>query len=367
MSRKTTAENGEDLEEYRSFIEGSVEAILPDPSKGVELQLPPALHQNLKDITYRKESPSSVRNFLDCPLSWYMNRYAEFPGTPPPSQFGVMGSFVHRVLEVFYSELPEDRTPEQLERTIELSWSALTRGIESGIIPFGPYSLQSEFDNFEEHLRDDEGTTFFHLDDGELRPVEDRINFFRRWLKKWSKICLESIEDFDEYPEELDVVENEKWVRTTVNGVRFNGKIDRIVRTALGRDILDDYKTGAPPRDDEEVDVLAHSFIAMGMYAIMYQEVEPEARIHGVRLLFLKGRKKYFIKIRQEHLDKTLLLLERVTELMQDVIDTGKILAIPGVDNESGPCRYCPISGLCPAYSEELSWDETYQALGMEE
>lgn len=67
-------------------------------------------------LTYRSdwyESPSSINSFVACPLRWYLERYSNLPGGEA-SFPSVVGSLVHRILEVFYSEPQHLRTENLL-------------------------------------------------------------------------------------------------------------------------------------------------------------------------------------------------------------------------------------------------------------
>lgn len=346
-----------------------LDAVMP---KGQVLKMPDDLVQDLALRTPRFESPSSIRTYLGCPLYWYVERYAPIEGeVSPPGYAGVIGSFVHRVLEVFFSEPKSKRSLDLLERIFRYAMDAIKQGnLESGVIE---PSLQEEFDYVIETAPKsaEEGGW------GLPNMTEDKVigAFFKR-----SREAIENAKDFYAEPGEIDVIATESWGRFTVNDVTIRFKIDRTDDTPSGVSVVD-YKTGrAPDMDNEDgmeclrdengepildengnkILLLADAYIAMGIYAlgILKGGVEGVDTVmpSNVQLHYLKENLKYIARVRPSHLDMVAKMVDRVTREMLEINETGEIIASPEDDYDennnlvpSGPCTWCSIKSVCPA------------------
>lgn len=355
-----------------------VDAVLP---KGQVIQMPDDLAENLALRTPRRESPSSIRTYLGCPLRWYFSRYAPVEGeVEPPGYHGVIGSFVHRVLEVFFSEPKEERTEELLDRIFRSATDVIKQGnTKVGLIDPG---LQSEFEYVIETApkpREEGGWGFPGM-------TTDRVigSFFKR-----SSECIENAKDFYPDANEENVVSTENWGTLDIdnsNGqtTSIRMKIDKIVDDPRGISIVD-YKTGKAPDEDNEdgmeclrdengepvlddlgnrILLLADSYIAMGIYALaLYkggvQGVPPEMPAN-VQLHYLKDNIKYSARVRPSHLKMVEDVVRRVTDDMLKVSETREIIATPYVNEDGEPdggCFFCPIKNVCPAMNNG-DWSE---------
>lgn len=313
-----------------------VDDALPE---GERYKLPDDLAKEFASVE-RKESPSSIRTYMGCPMRWYLDRYSGAEGDP--SGFpAVVGTFVHRVLEVFYAEPPEMRTAELLDRVFKTLWAAMQQRAITGIVDA---KLQHDFDTLEEM---------------DSNPDGMRGRFYKR-----ARNCVEAALGFDDDdPASVEVIANETWIRMKVNGTWIRGKIDRIRKTP-GRqgETVQDWKTGRPPAEDEEFDILSDSFLAMGVYALARsQGTDPsgkEARlVNRVELLFLGNQIRYRKRVTAEMLDEVTELLYKVTDGMNEAAETGYLVAQPGDTVGEGACTWCGAAGICPAWQEDGSWE----------
>lgn len=320
-------------------IEEQVEAALPD---GRLYQMPEEWRLNLN--VKRKESPSSITAFLLCPLKWYLDRYAGIPGETVVGFSMTLGTFVHRVLEVFYSEPKHKRSEAVLEEVFNHAWEQLKdHNEDDGIID---KSLMEEFKTLESQANNPTG--------------------FRNKFRQSAYDSAMSIIDFDGDVSGVDILGNETWIRRSVRGVNVNGKIDRRVRGKGGAEIIDDYKTGRPP--EGKVDVLNPTFVSVGLYAWMRAAETAgglPVEVQSVRLLYLGAMKRYSITITPEVLAKTDLLVNRVMELMEDAAQTGKIMITPAEISSKPPCNWCVAKNICPAFQEDGSFEPMREELGI--
>lgn len=316
---------------------------------GYQYQMPPEILQEFQQKTL-KESPSSIRVFLQCQLRWFIERYADVPpDTETPvdeyNRWGVLGTFVHRVLELFYNEPAHLRTRKVLKSTLELCLDEMIDGGTSGMVDA---DLIKGYAYVVEH-------------DPWYRRAPHKFGPFEGWLEENAYDMVKAVYEFED-PKEVEVIENESWIRGYFNNVLVRGKVDRTILDELGRVIIDDWKTGKSPPQDEIIEVISESFIAMGIYALLYKHVEHQNNAR-VRLLHLKTREEIDIRMNQRRLDVVTSLLDSVTKRMNEIKDTGLIGTNPGENASMGACTHCPVSGICPVFKEDGSWDETQSSL----
>lgn len=299
-------------------------------------EMPESWAAILRDRKYQSESPSSIRSFIACPLKWWLERYS--PAEPMEPRYPLtVGSFIHRIPEVFYSEPLEERTEELFMRTFRNAWDDITQRASTGIIP---RDLQDEFDYLVENAHN---------------PDAFRGMFFKK-----SRTCIENLMDMDGDPSELEVVSNEMWCRLDVNGITVRGKIDRIRQDKFGREVIQDYKTGKVPEVTEtesgSVDYFDDNLIAMVMYAYMRAceigggSVVDLANLGALELMYLGSNEIIRIRITEQLLEDAHHLMDQVTREMREVKETGKI-RITGADTPyQGQCDYCPAQAMCPLW-----------------
>ena len=68
----------------------------------------------------KRLSPSAASTFDQCPRRW---RFRYIENRPEPSgEAAMVGSFVHRVLELLLAEVPEDRTVDRAKQLARDTW-----------------------------------------------------------------------------------------------------------------------------------------------------------------------------------------------------------------------------------------------------
>ena len=146
--------------------------------------------------------------WAQCPKRWWF-RYVDRLPEPPPGEPAVLGTFVHRILELLLAEAAADRTAER------------ARGL-----------ARSAFDEIE---ASDDWASLALTDAQALR--------FRQ--RAWATI--EAYLRFGE-PALVRPVAQELEVLVELDGVPFRGFIDLVEEgDAEGSVVITDYKTGKPP------------------------------------------------------------------------------------------------------------------------
>lgn len=276
----------------------------------------------------KRESPSSLINFINCPASWFADRHspvgqkAQFK----PSQYSVAGDFAHRCLELFYELEPEERTEDMLEAIIGDVFDAIDSGdvaggiIDASMIWSYRYALEHPF-----------GRTRSH----EVKP----------FIRDVGAESAMSIFDFED-PEDVDVHSQEAWSNITVNGITFSGKTDRVDATGLTTRSIVDYKTGRFKGDKHNVSIDDMEFFKSGMYSIM-----EDGDVEEVRQVYLKEMLNFRFAMPQYRKDFVRRVIDDATQQMNDIERTGRVIYRPSPKATEGHCRYCPLVSACPAWN----------------
>lgn len=320
------------------------------PERHGWIQMPEPWQKKLQSSVSEKwnESPSSIVNYISCPMKWLLERYIIEDESQEVSHHALLGTIVHRVLEVFYSEPNGLRSKKRLLRIQELIWKELLNGTRTGIVQT---SLLEEW-----QLYLVQQTTGQDMAPGFVAQDEDEVV---ATMKYEVSQRIENLYDIDPKPNNIDIVSNETWARTSRNGIKINGKIDRISRDIdSGLEVIQDYKTGRTPFGDPDINILENAFIPCGLYALMRSTISENMSesgiVQSVELLYLKESAIYEIEIGKEEIDLSEQLLEAVTREMKFTLESGDIKLCPAeTSDQDAPCRFCPVSGLCPAFTED--------------
>lgn len=336
----------------REQIEREVEAVLPKASHGVVVELPEAWIESFNNPDKkRSESPSSIVSYLQCPLRWFVDRHAPFERIKSPTRWTVLGTFVHRVLEVFYSEPPQLRTQELLMEIYEYGLELLEKGDDS--------------DGLIDHDL---------IEDYKITMKTDKwAHTAAKYIRTRSREIIEGyLENFEPEPEDVHVVSNESWIRGEVNGVRIQGKIDRIIYDENGDEIIEDYKTGKKVGVAEKVEgrpmIFDKVLVPAGIYAWLRMEMTRNellpSKVSSVRLLYIGAEPEpatVTVGINDNTIERIKTLITTITEHMDKMVNVDKeIIAIPAeTDGEHrGYCEYCPVLKGCPAWTKSESLDD---------
>lgn len=302
---------------------------------GVEIELPEILAQYLSQVT-KKESPSSLLPFIQCELKWFYGRYvpilSEVADEEEETPWGVAGAVAHRILQVFLDEPAENRTPDLLEQIKEHAWNVLTnQDVEDGFLP------EAEILRYARLV--DQGNKRF------IQIFEEIVD------------AVDNIYEF-ENPAEVAIIKSESYVASYVNNVRIAGKIDRVIKSESGSEIIDDYKFGKAPEGDQEIDILTERYLQPAIYGwLRYVSTARHAispiEVEAFRLLFIAHFQRVRINLNIDSIALVQRTLERLTERIADVSETGVLIARPSRVKRGSQCDYCPVLNVCPARAKK--------------
>lgn len=204
----------------------------------------------------RSFSVSSAGTWQQCPRRWRF-RYIE-KRSDPPGEAAVLGTFVHRVLELLCVEPAGSRTIARARELATKTWP---------------------------ETREDPNYIALDLNEDAQRQFK-----WRSWT------AIENLWQI-ENPDEVEVQAVESKIQATVGGVPFYGIVDRLDLEPDGL-VVTDYKTGKVPRPGD----LPKSLDQVLLYAAAVEDHSGELPIRA-RLYFL-GSGVHETKVTKASLEK---------------------------------------------------------------
>jgi DNA helicase-2/ATP-dependent DNA helicase PcrA len=246
------------------------------------LGLPPATDLG------RKLSASAVQTYQMCPLQYKLQKEWRIPGEVP----GAMqyGASIHRVLKTYFDAVRYRReiTDEQI---IEQFKQDLTQAKIQDPYQYGLYLAQG---------------------------VQQLTDFLasRRNVPQ---------------PE---VLHTEEWFDVPLGDITLTGRVDRMDRTADGRVVVTDYKTGKPRSQEDADESLQLSIYALAVKEKWGYDID--------RLVFHNIEEDTPVSTYRTHaqMHEARLIVEDVAQCIAE----GKFEAKPGFN-----CVFCAYRSLCPA------------------
>lgn len=259
-------------------------------------------------------SPSRVEAFTSCPLQF---RFASIEKLPePPSVPATKGSLVHRALEILFELEPG-------ERSLEAGLTALDQAA-------------TEFQTDAEWIG-------LGLDaEGEQRVLDDAEQHVRKYF---------TMED----PKAVKAIGLELRLEVPVGSLNLRGIIDRLDLNDDGELIVVDYKTGKPPRVNNEQSKLG----GVNFYAFLCQQFFGR-RPAEVRLMYLSTGETIVARPTEQ----TVNFLPKRTLAVWGAVE--KACSSGNFQPRQGPlCNYCSFQAWCPAFGgdPELAATEAVAAL----
>lgn len=244
-------------------------------------------------------SPSRVDAFTSCPLQF---RFASIEKLPePPSVPATRGSLVHRALEIVFELSPSERTLEAGLTALDLAATEFQADVE-----WLGLGLDAE---------------------GEQRLLDDAEQLVRTYFR---------MED----PRAVNARGLELRLEVTVGNLQLRGIIDRLDMNEAGELIVIDYKTGKPPRVNNEQSKLG----GVNFYAYLCQQFFGQ-RPAEVRLMYLSTGET----ITARPTEQTVNFLPKRTLAVWGAVE--KACSSGTFQPRQGPlCNYCSFQAWCPAF-----------------
>lgn len=254
------------------------------------------------DPTYRLPeyvSPSQLSTFTKCPLQYWFASVAGW--REPPSLPMLIGTLVHDVLEKLMALPPE-------QRSTDTAWELLRKLGSKTIEELPKYGIPESSANELKEKSADSLKGYFALEDPAQVPVEH--------------------------------TGLERDIRTEIEGVRFNGRIDRVSEGAIRK--VTDYKTGKRPDPAYLSDTLRQVMLYAAALASIDQAVEE------VELLYLTSAERVSRPVYPAAIERAVADLVTNRAKMEESFSSLSWLATPG-----GICRMCAFRNVCPTQHSE--------------
>jgi len=246
----------------------------------------------------RSISPSAMSTVLDCPRR-YQYTYVEGRRTRP-GEAAVAGTTVHTAMELWFALPPGQRTAEALEGCIDDACRAIV-----------------ELDDFAALELDAEQTTKF--------------------FAKVTKISRNYLE-MDEEADEVDVVQLETKLRSSLDGWELVGIIDRLDRVEHGLAVVD-WKSGRAPSEKYE----AKAMLGLHFYSLLVEHTMGEPPVEA-SLVFLGERRTIMMQCSERRNRTFERRLTAVIDMIERSYAVGEFTPKP-----SRLCGWCDHKAHCPA------------------
>jgi putative RecB family exonuclease len=226
-------------------------------------------------------------------------------GYEPSGEPALLGTFVHRILELLMEHPPEDRTIETAKECAKKAWPE----------------------------------TVADKDFALLGLTDDQMRAFR-----WSG--WHSVENYFqmEDPTQVEVESTEEWVECTIDGVNMRGIVDRLDR--FGDDlVVTDYKNGKVPAPRYR----STKWEQLNFYAAMIEEIKGERPASG-RLIFTAHSEVLDTKFTDKSVSNVVAKVRATWSDIEADFD-GR-----GFKTCTGPlCAWCPVMPTCPSGAAEVT------------
>lgn len=241
-------------------------------------------------------SPSSIDLYHQCPKRFEEEKIKGVYS--PPGIEAVLGTFVHRVLELLMQRDPSERTIEVAKECARQAWP----------------ETEDSYDF--KRLKVSRGAAQQFRWDG-WRSIE---NYFEM-----------------EPPHEVEVVATERRVKAIINEVPVRGIIDRLDR--FGEDlVVSDYKNGkvtdkkyAGPKRDQ-----------LQIYAAMVESIDGVCPARA-RLIYTAHSEFMEVEVNEDTIGAVTEKVSSTWQAVNENFETGNWQAQP-----SPLCGWCPVAAKCP-------------------
>lgn len=256
----------------------------------------------------RALSPSRISSFKDCGLAFRYSTIDKLPEST--SEPAVLGSVVHRALELLFCHAPANRTPEAAAHELEAA--------------IAEYETGDEMSQLE-------------LDGAGMASFTSR-----------AELAVERYFELED-PRTVEPIGLELKLEGEIAGVSVRGIIDRLDRRADGSLVVVDYKTGRPPGLISE----QQRMLGVHIYASLVEQLVGR-RPAEVALYYINQP----VVIATEPSDQAMRGLEVKIGAMWNAIERacerGEFRPRP-----SGLCDWCSFQRFCPEFggSVALAWE----------
>lgn len=305
-------------------------------------------------------SPTAINSWLSCPLKFYFHYIKGMKAEEELSEQvdGLnFGNIFHQSVEQLYTELLQEKNPEQEDRSNPRYKRMLqVEDIESLIRD--KERIQSTVDHF---FRLD----FFHITQDEALEYNGQQLIQRNLIIRFIGFLLRM--DKAHAPFELLEMEKESSLTLTIPSaggsfpLKVCGRIDRIDRKE-GRVRILDYKTGGKPESFTDIEALFQPdkdrmpyIVQILLYALAEQQKYPQQNIMPAILYIHQAAKEDYqpdIKMGASGKQHSITNISEIASSFQEALERSLAelfdVSIPfSQTKNNNSCQYCDFKGIC--------------------